>query len=117
MKHTTLKTDTLNNGTKVVETTHPFEGLPNADERLAKAKIAQKINEQIKKKKLKQKDAAELLGITQPEISNLNCGRLSGFTFDRLYRCLNALNVDVEISIKKHSTRSKKPAGVHITAA
>ncbi len=117
MTNTTKKLSPLPDGTKVIQTAHPFEGLPNADERLAKAKIAYKINEYIQKKKLTQKAAAELLSVTQPEISNLKRGRLSGFTFDRLYRCLNALNVDVQITIKKHSSRSKEPAGVHVTAA
>jgi len=116
MKNTKLKTEILPNGTKIIETKHPFEGLPRADERLAKVKLAQKINDQIQKKKLKQKESAKLLGITQPEVSNLNCGRLSGFTFDRLYRCLNALNFDVGITIKKHPAQSRTPAGVHILA-
>ncbi|MFQ5949117.1 MAG: helix-turn-helix transcriptional regulator [Nitrospiria bacterium] len=114
MSDTTKKVRTLSDGTKVIQTEHPFVGLPDADERLAKVKIASEINRLLKKKGLKQKEAAKLLGITQPEISNLNRGRLSGFTFDRLYRCLNALNVDVEITIKNHSARSKGPAGVHI---
>jgi len=117
MTNFTKKISTLPDGTQVTQTAHPFEGLPNADERLAKTKIAHKINEHIQKMKLTQKAAAELLSITQPEISNLKRGRLSGFTFDRLYRCLNALNVHVQIIIKKHSSRSKEPAGVHITAA
>lgn len=102
------------NGTTVVETAHPFQGLANGDERLAKVKLAAHINEQIKKRGIKQTEAAALLGITQPEVSSLGKGRLSGFTFDRLYRCLNALDVDVEISVKKHSARSGTSAGVHV---
>lgn len=98
----------------VVETAHPFEGLPKGDERLAKMLLAARINDHIKERGIKQREAAELLGITQPEVSNLGKGRLSGFTFDRLYRCLNALDIDVEISIKKHSSRTRTPAGVHV---
>ncbi|MBN4054685.1 XRE family transcriptional regulator [Nitrospira defluvii] len=114
MPDTTKKVRTLSDGTKIIQTEHPFVGLPDADERLAKVKIASEINRLLKKKGLKQKEAAKLLSITQPEISMLNRGRLSGFTFDRLYRFLNALNVDVEITIKKHPAHSKGPAGVHI---
>lgn len=114
MGNTTKKVKTLSDGTKVTQTEHPFAGLPEADERLAKVKIAREINTLLKKKGLKQKEAAKLLGVTQPEVSNLGRGRLSGFTFDRLYRCLNALNVDVEITIKRHPARSKQPPGVHI---
>jgi len=111
MKYTKLK-----NGTPVIETAHPFEGLLNGDERLAKAKLAAQINDRIKARGITQKEAAELLGITQPEVSNLGKGRLSGFTFDRLYRCLNALDLDIEISVKKRSTRAKTLAGVHVHA-
>lgn len=109
-----MKRTKLKSGTTVIETVHPFEGLVNGDERLAKAKLAGQINERIAEHDLKQKEAAELLGITQPEVSNLGKGRLSGFTFDRLYRCLTALNMDVEISVKKHSARAKTPAGVYV---
>lgn len=109
-----MKRSKPENGITVIETGHPFEGLPHGDERLAKVKLAAQINERIKERGIKQKEAAELLGITQPEVSNLGKGRLSGFTFDRLYRCLNALDMDVEISIRKHHTRKKSPAGVHV---
>ena len=109
-----MKLTKLKNGTAVIETVHPFEGLVNGDERLAKAKLAGQINERIAERGIKQKEAAELLGITQPEVSNLSKGRLSGFTFDRLYRCLTALNMDIEISVKKHSARAKTPAGVYV---
>lgn len=109
-----MKQSKLKNGTTVVETAHPFEGLPNGDERLAKVKLASQINDWIAEQGITQKDAAELLSITQPEVSNLGKGRLSGFTFDRLYHCLIALNMDIEISVKKHSTRARKPAGVYV---
>jgi len=109
-----MKRTRLKNGTPVIETAHPFEGLVNGDERLAKVKLAGQINDWITERGIKQKEAAELLGITQPEVSNLGKGRLSGFTFDRLYRCLIALDMDIEISIKKHPARAKAPAGVYV---
>ena len=111
-----MKGTKVKNGTTVIETEQPFSGLINGDERLAKAKLALQIYDRINERGLKQKQAAELLGITQPEVSNLCQGRLSGFTFDRLYRCLNALDMDVEISIKTHRTRKKTPAGVHVNS-
>jgi len=110
----TIKAKTLSDNVEVVRTEHPFEDLPNGSERLAKVKLAYKINKVIKKRGLTQKSAAKLLGITQPEISNLRKGRLSGFTFDRIYRCLAALEMDIEITVKKHSARDKYPAGIHI---
>jgi len=109
MKQTRTRNDPL-----IIETMHPFEGLKDGDERMAKLRLAVRINEQIKERGIKQKEAAVLLGITQPEVSSLSNGRLSGFTFDRLYRCLNALDMDVEISIKTHSRRAKAPAGIQV---
>lgn len=97
MKHTTDKTEN-----DVVVTAHPFEGLANGNERLAKAQLARQINATIKELGLRQTAAAELLRLTQPEVSQIANGRLSSFTFDRLYRCLQALDMDIEITVKKH---------------
>ena len=110
-----MKQSRLKDGTEIVETTHPFDGLANGDERLAKVKLASQINNQVDVRGMKQKEAATLLGITQPEISNLKKGKLSGFSFDRLYRCLNALNLDVEIQVRDIPKRSKKTAGIHVS--
>jgi len=99
----------------IVVTAHPFEGLENGSERLAKAQLAKQINDHLKSRGLKQAEAATLLGVTQPEVSQLANGRLSGFTFDRLYRCLHALNMDVEIVIKEHIPNNH-PAGIAVFA-
>lgn len=109
-------TNTINNDDiEFVTTAHPFEGLENGEERLAKAKLAQQINVLIKERHLKQKAAAQLLGITQPEVSQIANGRLSGFSFDRLYRCLHALDMDVEITVKKHIPVDNDTAGIHVS--
>lgn len=100
----------------ITVTAHPFEGLKDGGERLAKAQLARQINALLKSRGLKQADAADLLGVTQPEISQLANGRLSGFTFDRLYRCLYALNMDVEIVIKKHIPNNDNGAGIAVFA-
>ena len=99
----------------ITTTVHPFEGLPNGEERFAKAQLARQINHLIEERGLKQREASQLLGITQPDVSNLATGRLSGFTFDRLYRCLFALDTDVEIVLKKHAPTDVTPACVHVS--
>ncbi len=109
-------TNTTNNyDDAFVTVSHPFEGLVNGVERLAKAQLARQINSLIKERGLKQKSASELLGITQPEVSQINNGRLSGFSFDRLYRCLHALDMDVEITVKKHVPVGGDTAGIHVS--
>jgi predicted XRE-type DNA-binding protein len=44
-------------------------GLPNADEHLVKAQLVFKIDAIMKKRRLKQIDAAGLFGIRQPDVS------------------------------------------------
>ena len=110
MKHTTRE-----NEEAVMITAHPFDGLPNGDERFAKAQLAHQINAALKERGLKQQAAAELLGVTQPEVSQIANGRLSGFTFDRLYRCLRALDMDIEITVRKHIPGNDTLAGIHVS--
>ncbi|MDX1920207.1 MAG: helix-turn-helix transcriptional regulator [Candidatus Caenarcaniphilales bacterium] len=74
-------------------------GLPNADERLAKAKLIHAISELIRQRGLSQSEAAELLGINQPKISDLMRGKAFGYSIERLFRFLNALSIDIEIKM------------------
>ena len=115
MAKSTKKVNTTNNENTIVTTNHPFEGLVHGDERLAKAKLAHQINALIQEEDMKQQEASELLGITQSEVSQLANGRLSGFTFDRLYRCLYALDMDIEITLKKHIPTDTGVAGIHVS--
>lgn len=81
-------------------------GMVDAEEKLAKAELAFKINQILKKRKLKQVEAAALLETDQAKISLLNRGRLSSFSIERLVKYLNLLNQDVEIVIKKSKKHS-----------
>lgn len=75
-------------------------GLPDAEETYAKAVIASRICDIITERKLTQAEAAGVLGLDQPKVSALMRGRLDGFSSDRLFRFLNALDRDVEIIIR-----------------
>jgi predicted XRE-type DNA-binding protein len=74
-------------------------GIPNPEEAMAKAKVAIKIHETIKKKKLTQSKAAKILKISQPKVSLLLRGYLADFSLERLLRFLNDLGQNVYISI------------------
>jgi predicted XRE-type DNA-binding protein len=74
-------------------------GLPHPEERLAKARIALLINDMIEERGLTQKEAAEVLGLTQPKVSALKNGRLAGFSLERLFVVLGKLGCDVEVVI------------------
>ncbi|MDJ0734183.1 MAG: helix-turn-helix transcriptional regulator [Nostocaceae cyanobacterium] len=75
-------------------------GLANSDELVVKAELARRISKIITKQNMTQVEAAELLGIDQPNISALMKGKLAGFSTERLFRFLNALGCDVEIVVK-----------------
>lgn len=79
--------------------------LPESGELLAKARLASLIASIIESRGLTQAEAGRVLGATQPIVSNLRRGRLSGFSLDRLLRFLNALGRDVEIRVAASSSR------------
>ncbi len=85
-------------------------GLKNADKYLAKAELARQINHIIEKRALKQIEAAKALGIDQPKISALSCGRLDDFSIERLIDFLNKLDRDVTIIVKKLQLAEKSMA-------
>lgn len=87
-------------------------GLPDSEQLLVKAEITLRIIQAIKRRKLTQIQAAKLLGIDQPTVSDLVCGKLRGFSSDRLFRFLNALGQDVEIVIRTH--RSRRPGRIRV---
>lgn len=80
-------------------------GYPNPEEALAKAELAILISGAIKRKKLTQKKAAELMGVDQPKVSAIIRGQLSGFTIDRLFRFIIALGMDIIIEAKPHDRK------------
>jgi predicted XRE-type DNA-binding protein len=81
-------------------------GVPNAEEHLVKAQLVFKIDSLMKERRLKQIDAADLFGITQPDVSKMLRGEFRQFSVERLLRFLVALNQDVEIVVKPHRGRN-----------
>jgi predicted XRE-type DNA-binding protein len=91
-------------------------GLPDAEERLAKAELARQILTIITERRLTQTQAAELLGIDQPKVSALTRGKLSGFSMERLFHFLNALGRDVQITVKP-KPQSQQQAHLKVISA
>ncbi|MFV1984803.1 MAG: helix-turn-helix domain-containing protein, partial [Thiohalomonadales bacterium] len=91
-------------------------GIKKPDELKVKAQIAVTINSIVKHRHITQKEAAGVLGITQPQVSDLNKGKLKHFSIERLFEFLNALGRDVEIVIKKKNTRSRRDAVTQVVA-
>ncbi len=89
-------------------------GLPNAEEHLVKAQLVFKIGAIMRERRLKQVQAAELLGIRQPDVSKMLRGEFRQFSVERLLRFLVALNQDVEIVVKPHRGRESAPT-LHVS--
>ena len=82
-------------------------GVPNPSHYLAKAELAARIYQIIQRRRLTQAEAGKVLGITQPKVSALLSGRLDGFSSDRLFRFLNALGCDVQITVSRPHPRTR----------
>jgi predicted XRE-type DNA-binding protein len=83
-------------------------GAADADERLAKAELSRIIRRAIDDRGLKQVQAAALLGVTQPDISDLVRGRLRRFGMERLQRFVTLLGMDVEVRVAPKSRSSRR---------
>ena len=91
-------------------------GFPHADERQAKLRLAYTLNQVIEERKLRQADAAKVLGVTQPKVSALSHYKLAGFSVERLMNLLTAVDQDVEIVIRR-KPRSRKAGRISVVAA
>src|SRR5450759_5478842 len=88
-------------------------GLPQPDELLVKATLVAQIASVVNHRHLTQTDAAQLLGTTQPKVSELLAGKIDGFSIERLIRYLNALDRDVQIVVTP-KPRSRDHATVRV---
>ena len=91
-------------------------GIGDAEEMLVKAQLATKIGEIIKRRKLTQTQAAELLGIPQPKLSNMLRGQFRGISETKLIECLTRLGRNVEIVVTA-TPRSKVAGRVSVVFA
>ncbi len=73
--------------------------LPDADELFLKATLGFEVFQIIGKRKLTQAEAADVLGVKQPEISRLKKGKFNHYSVERLMTFLTRLNRDIEIRI------------------
>lgn len=74
---------------------------PDAKAMFVKARLAGKIADIIRHSHLTQHQAAKILGISQPKLSELLRGKFRGISEAKMIECLNRLGRDVQIVIKK----------------
>jgi len=82
--------------------------IPNADEMLVKAQLVKKIGEIIKDRSLTQREAADVLGITQPKLSMMLRGQFRGISEVKMLECLARLgrNIKIVVSHEQQSVGS-----------
>jgi predicted XRE-type DNA-binding protein len=75
-------------------------GMADSDEMFVKAQLSAKIAEIIKLRKMTQTQAAEVLGMPQPKLSNMLRGQFRGISEAKMLECLTRLGWDVQIVVK-----------------
>lgn len=80
---------------------------PDAQEHYLKAQLVFQIEQIMKRRKLTQTAASKLMGIKQPDVSNMLRGRFRGYSIERILGFLQCLDQDIEIVIKPKSSQSK----------
>lgn len=81
-------------------------GRPDADSHYLKAQLVAELYRLTGERKLSQAKAADLMGITQPEVSRLFKGHFREYSVDRLLRFLTAFNFDIEIVSRPRASTS-----------
>jgi predicted XRE-type DNA-binding protein len=75
-------------------------GVKDPEAMLMKAQLAIEIGEIIRHRKLSQTKAADLMGISQPKLSELLRGRFRAISEAKMMECLTRLGASVSIVIK-----------------
>ena len=84
-------------------------GFADAEERLAKAKLAAIINKIVEERGLTKKETAKILGLSQPKVAALKNGNFKEFSIERLFLFLDALDQHIEITITHKSKTKTEP--------
>ncbi len=75
-------------------------GHADASAMFVKAQLAQRLSAIILRRKLTQREAADIVGIPQPKLSNILRGQFRGVSETKLLEALRHLGQDVQIVVK-----------------
>jgi len=88
-------------------------GHVDANEMRVKAQLAAKIGEIIKARHLTQVQASEILGLSQPKLSEMLRGKFRGISEAKMMECLSRLGRDVQIIVKS-APRSRREGRIEV---
>ncbi|WP_144756176.1 helix-turn-helix domain-containing protein [Bartonella saheliensis] len=81
-------------------------GFSDSREMLIKAQLAHKITQILKEKNLTQKQASQLLKMTQPKLSKLLSGEFRGISEMKMLECLAKLGNDIKIVVSSEKVKT-----------
>ncbi|WP_375695181.1 helix-turn-helix domain-containing protein [Bartonella sp. AC90GZZY] len=81
-------------------------GFSDSREMLIKAQLAHKISQILKEKNLTQKQARQLLKMTQPKLSKLLNGKFRGMSKMKMLKCLAKLGNDIKIVVSAKEVKT-----------
>ena len=83
----------------------------------ARSKLMMALSDTISQRQLRQKDAAELFGVTQPRISDLLRGKIHLFSLDMLMDMASTAGMSPEVSVTKPRVKRVVARGSRILSA
>jgi predicted XRE-type DNA-binding protein len=84
-------------------------GFANAEEKLAKVKLASVITDILEQQQITPQQAAQILGLELEQINNLTNGILKDFTIENLLSYLIKLGQNVEIMVTNQQPDKSQP--------
>ncbi|MBD2140381.1 XRE family transcriptional regulator [Anabaena sp. FACHB-1250] len=84
-------------------------GFANAEEKLAKVKLASVIADILEQQQITPQQAAQILGLELEQINNLTNGILKDFTIENLLSYLIKLGQNVEIMVTNQQPDKSQP--------
>jgi predicted XRE-type DNA-binding protein len=91
-------------------------GYADPDTHLLKAGLVMRIQDIISDSVLTQSEAADRMGLSQPDVSRLLRGQFRDVSVERLMRMLTRLGYDVEIVIRGRGESKAKGDTIHLQA-
>lgn len=73
---------------------------PNPELEMLRTQLSVEIYATLKRRRLTQTKAAEILGVSQADVSRLESADISRYSLDRLFRFLKILGGKVEVRIR-----------------
>lgn len=83
---------------------------------LIKARLVTEIADQVNRRRITQAEASELLGFSQPKLSNLLRGQFRGVSEKKLLECLTRLGRDIEIVVRP-APRSRREGKITVAVS